>query len=212
MAGQGGARGRAVRAAAAAVISALVAACTSMGGTPSTTSVDNAINAISTPAPNKNKPQMAAADFSKASYCPPVVIRAGTEAMSLYEHGHEAEPDYVRFEGSIAKTARECHQAGYTLSMKLGVSGRVVAGPKGSAGTVTLPLRIAVTKQIGGGKSALYSQLFKIQVAVAPPTLSADYSQVFDQVNFKMGPDDHDLIVYVGFDEGKKKDKVAAQD
>ena len=55
--------------------------------------------------------------------------------------------------------------------MKLGVSGRVVAGPKGSAGTVTLPLRIAVTKQVANGKGPLYSQLFKIQVPVTPPTL-----------------------------------------
>ena len=91
--------------------------------------------------------------------------------MSLYEHGHEAEPDYVRFLGSIAKTARECHQQGDTLTMKLGVSGRVVAGPKGSAGTVTLPLRVAVAKQISDGKGPLYSQLFKIQVTVTPPTL-----------------------------------------
>ena len=77
---------------------------------------------------------------------------------------------------------------------------------------MTLPLRVAVTKQISNGKGPLYSQLFKIQVPVAPPTLAADYSQVFDQVHVKVGPDDRDLIVYVGFDEGKKKDKVAAQD
>jgi hypothetical protein len=207
---QDGARGRAVRAATAAIISALLAACNSTGGGPSTPFITPA---SSTPIPDKNKPHYTADDFSKDVYCPPVIIRAGTEAMSLYEKGHEAEPDYVRFLGSIGKTARECHRDGDTLSMKVGVSGRVVAGPKGAAGTVTLPLRVAVAKQIGGAKGALYSQLFKIQVPVSPPTLGADYSQVFDQVSVKIGPDDHDLIIYVGFDEGgKKKDKVAAQD
>ena len=94
MAGQGGARGRAVRAATAAVISALLAACTSVGGASSSAVIQNP---TSTPVPDKNKPHYTAADFAKDSYCPPVVIRAGTEAMSLYEHGHEAEPDYVRF-------------------------------------------------------------------------------------------------------------------
>jgi hypothetical protein len=207
---QDGARGRAVRAAAAAVISALVAACSSTGGgAPSASFITPA---SSTPLPSKDKPHYTAADFSKDTYCPPVVIRAGTEAMSLYDHGHDADPDYVRFLGSIGKTARECHQDGDMLSLKIGISGRVVAGPKGSAGTITLPLRIAVTKQVSVGKPPLYSQLFKIQVPVAAPTLSADYSQVFDQVKVKIGPDDHDLIVYVGFDEAKKKDKVAAQD
>jgi len=209
---QGGARGRVVRAATAAAISALLAACTSTGGsTPSSAS----IAAASSAAPAKaqaGKPQFTAADFMKDTYCPPVVIRAGTEAMSLYDKGHDADPQYVRFLGSIGKTARECHQDGDTLSIKLGVSGRVVAGPKGGAGTVTLPLRVAVTKQMSGSKGPLYSQLFKIEVLVAAPTLNADYSQVFDQVRVKIGPDDHDLIVYVGFDEGKKKENVAAQD
>jgi hypothetical protein len=151
----------------------------------------------------------------KDPYCPPLYIREGTEALSLYDKGHDADPDYVRFLGSIRKTARECHQNGDVLTIKVGVAGRVVAGPKGSAGTVTLPLRIAVTKQLSEDKPPLYSQLFKVEVPVAAPTLSADYSQVFDQVNVKVGPEDHDLIVYVGFDEGKKKEsgaKVAKQD
>jgi len=195
-----------------AAISALLAACTSVGGgTPSSASIAGGSGSQAKAV--TGKPQLTAADFTKDVYCPPVFIRAGTEAMSLYDKGHDADPQYVRFLGSIGKTARECHQDGDTLSIKLGVAGRVVAGPKGSAGTVTLPLRVAVTKQISNGKGPLYSQLFKIQVAVAPPTLNAEYSQVFDQVRVKIGPDDHDLIVYVGFDEGnKKKDKVAAQD
>jgi hypothetical protein len=208
---QGGARGRVARAATAAAISALLAACTSTGGgAPSSASIAAASG--SKAKAETGKPQLTAADFTKDVYCPPVFIRAGTETMSLYDKGHDADPEYVRFLGSIGKTARECHQDGDTLSIKVGVSGRVVAGPKGSAGTVTLPLRVAVTKQISNGKGPLYSQLFKIQVPVAPPTLTADYSQVLDQVHVKVGPDDRDLIVYVGFDEGKKKDKVAAQD
>src|SRR5205807_1091072 len=147
-----GARGRAVRAATAAAVSALLAACSSTGGgAPSTNFISGA---QSTPPPKDlaGKPHYTAADFSKDTYCPPVVIRSGTEAMSLYDKGHDADPEYVRFLGSIGRTARECHLDGDGLSIKVGVSGRVVAGPKGSPGTVTLPLRIAVTKQITGGK------------------------------------------------------------
>jgi hypothetical protein len=210
MSRQGGARGRTARAAAVAVVAALLAACTSTGGGSQSAPM---IAMGSTPQPVKGpaKP-LTAADFTKDVYCPPVIIRAGTEALSLYDKGHDGEPDFVRFIGSIGRTARECHQDGDMLSVKVGVSGRVVAGPKGSAGTVTLPLRIAVARQMSEGKAPLYSQLFKIPVAVAPPSLAADYSQVFDQVRMKVGPDDHDLIVYVGFDEGKKKDNAAARD
>ena len=208
---QGGARGRAARAAAAATLSALLAACSSIGGG---SAPAGSVVHTSGSADRSGKPQSTAADFTKDTYCPPLNIRAGTEAMSLYDKGHDADPDYVRFVGSIGKTARECHQDGDTLSIKVGVSGRVIAGPKGSAGTVTLPLRVAVVKQVSNGKGPLYSQLFNVKVTVSAPALSADYSQTFDQVHVKIGPDDHDLIIYVGFDEGKAKktEKTASQD
>lgn len=139
--------------------------------------------------------------FMKSGYCPPVQIRAGTEALVTYERNHEKDPDFVQFQGSITKTARECHAVDAdTLTVKVGIAGRVVAGPKGNAGSVTLPLRIAVVKQHGG--NVFYTQEFKVPVTMTPPDFTADFSQVFDQVVFKVTPDDRDLIVYVGFDQG----------
>ena len=150
------------------------------------------------------KPATSAAGFAPSTYCPPLQIRADTEALTFYERGHDNEPGYVRFLGSITRTARECHLEGNTLVMKIGVAGRVVAGPKGGPASLTLPLRIAVVKQ-GGGEGPLYSQLFKIPVTVAAPDFGADYDQVFDRVAFPVSPDDRNLIAYVGFDEGAKK-------
>jgi hypothetical protein len=48
----------------------------------------------------------------------------------------------------------------------------------------------------------LYSELFKVPVDIAPPDLGTDFSKVFDNVAIPVGPDDRDLIVFVGFDEG----------
>ena len=142
--------------------------------------------------------------FLKSGYCPPVQVLPGTEALVSYEKGHDGEADYIRSQASIDKTARECHalDAG-TLAMKIGVAGRVLAGPKGGAGVVTMPLRIAVTRQ--HDNSVLYSKVFAIKVTLTAPDLSANYSETFDQVQFKVNPDDKDLIVYVGFDEGAPK-------
>ena len=150
------------------------------------------------------KPATSNEGFTKSAYCPPLQVRGGTEAMTIYERGHDNEPAYIRFLASITKTARECHLQGNTLVMKIGVAGRVVAGPKGGPGSLTLPIRIAVAKQIGGERP-LYSQLFKIPVTVGPPDFSGAYSQVFDQVTFQVAPDDRDLLAYVGFDEGTRK-------
>jgi hypothetical protein len=124
--------------------------------------------------------------------------------MTVYERGHDNEPNYVRYLASITKTARECQTAGGGIVMKVGIEGRVVAGPKGGQGTVTLPIRVAVAKQMGGS-GALFTKLYKVPVNVTPPEYRGDYAQVFDQITVPVGPDDRDLITYVGFDEGEKK-------
>ncbi len=142
--------------------------------------------------------------FLKSGYCPPVQILPGTESMAIYERGHDGDPAYIRTQGSITKTARECHALdASTLQIKLGVAGRILAGPKGGAGTIKLPIRVAVTRQ--HDNSVLFSKAFSVSVNLAAPDFASDYSAVFDQVEFKVGPDDRDLIVFVGFDEGKPK-------
>jgi hypothetical protein len=144
--------------------------------------------------------------FFKQGYCPPVEVRAGTEAFTIYDRGHEDDPAFIKTLASISRTARECHSVGGSLTLKIGVAGRVVAGPKGGPGSLTLPVRIAVVRQIG--TDVLYTQLFKVPVTLAPPDFGADYQQVFDQISFPVTPDDRDFLVYVGFDEGKPKTKA----
>ncbi|MCB1500640.1 MAG: hypothetical protein KDK07_12760 [Bauldia sp.] len=165
--------------------------------------ISSSSSVVAAPTPQSTK-DMTAADFTKkADYCPPVQIRSGTGSMTIYERGHENEPNSVRYLASVTQTARQCTLVGDTLTIKVGVAGRVVAGPKGSAGNITLPLRIAVVKQLGG-TGPLYSQLFKIPVSLAAPTFGANYNQVYDQVTVTVGPNDRNLIVFVGFDEGPK--------
>jgi len=44
-----------------------------------------------------------------------------------------------------------------------------------------------------------------VPVSISPPNFASDYTTVVDNISFELGPDDHDLIIYVGFDEGKPK-------
>jgi len=142
--------------------------------------------------------------FLKSGYCPPVEILPGTESLVVYDKGHDNDPNYIRTQSSIVKTARECGAlAADTLQIKVGVAGRVLAGPKGGAGTVKNAIRVAVTKQQGG--KVLFSKAYPLTTQLAAPDFAADYSAVLDQVIVKVGPDDRDLIVYVGFDEGKPR-------
>jgi hypothetical protein len=140
--------------------------------------------------------------FLKSGYCPPVEIRNGGESLITYERGHEGDPAFIAFQGTIGRTARECAAAGPdSLTIKVGVAGRVVAGPTGRPANVTLPLRISVVKQHGG--DVLYSQVFRFPATVTPPEFAADFAQVIDGVGITVGPADRDLIVLVGFDDGK---------
>lgn len=186
-------------------------ACSSTSGKSSATVPPSALAGIN-PAPSTNVVPVATSStitpdmFLDAGYCPPVQIRPGTESVMIYERNHEEDPAYVRFQGSITKTARECHTlGGTTLTIKVGIAGRLTAGPKGAAGKYTLPLRVAVVKQ--HGNTVFYSQVSKVVLTIAAPAYAADFTQVVDNVSFQIGPDDRDLIVYVGYDEGKPKPK-----
>jgi hypothetical protein len=175
--------------------SAILASCASSGGGGS-----GALGTFWKGGSKDETPDISSDYFTQSTYCPRVEVRAGTEAMAFYEKGHDGDAAFVKYQASLGKTARECHNSGPNYTLKIGISGRVVAGPKGAAGTVTVPVRVAIAQQLGG---VAYSELFKIPVDVAAPTFSSDFAHVIDQIALQIPPDQHNFIIYVGFDEGK---------
>jgi hypothetical protein len=142
--------------------------------------------------------------FLSQGYCPPVQIRPGTEAMVVHERGHEEDPNFIRYQGSISRTARECSVLGpQTLSIKVGIAGRLTVGPKGGTGSATLPLRVAVIKQVGS--QVMHSEVTNVTVTISGPPYSAEFAHVVENITLQLGPEDRDLIVYVGFDEGEPR-------
>lgn len=145
--------------------------------------------------------------FARTGYCPVVQVRAGTESYRSFEKKHEDDPAFVRFQGSIDQTARECQPGpDGKLVIKLGVAGRIIGGPKAAAGPVALPLRVAVVRQ--HDSAVLFTQAFKAQSTLAAPDFSGSFSQVVDNIAVAVAPTDRDLIVYVGFDDGGPAPKV----
>jgi hypothetical protein len=114
-----------------------------------------------------------------------------------YERGHEDEPAFVVWQGSVGDTAREClYDAAGNLTLRIGVSGRVIAGPRGGPQTVRLPLRIAVVKH---KEAVLASELYPLSVAI-PPGNSTVFTEV-REITVPSPGSSRDYIVYVGFDE-----------
>jgi len=81
--------------------------------------------------------------------------------------------------------------------MQIAAAGRVVEGPKGTAGNLELPVRVAVRQ----GEDVPYSQLGKIQVAVSPNAGATQFIFKDEQVAVP-APTSQNLQIFVGFDEG----------
>lgn len=76
--------------------------------------------------------------------CPRLTIAPHDNYITFYEVGHVGDAMNVAQRGEITKTARECQIEPGRVTVKYGFSGRVLLGPKGQAGSVTLPVVVAV--------------------------------------------------------------------
>src|SRR5664279_6391708 len=81
--------------------------------------------------------------------CPSVQVRTGAATLMIGSKPGAGEPSAldVRYQGSILRTARECHINAGVMTMKVGIEGRIITGPAGVPGAVEIPLRIAVVQE-----------------------------------------------------------------
>ena len=76
--------------------------------------------------------------------CPRLIIAPHDNYITFYEVGHVGDALAVAQRGEITKTARECQIEPGRVTVKYGFSGRLLLGPKGQPGSVTLPITVAV--------------------------------------------------------------------
>lgn len=142
-----------------------------------------------------SEPDVDRSVFTSQAYCPEIEVRADTYILAVYARGKQDDPEGLQYQGSIRKFARECNRVGNgEMAIKVGVSGRVVAGPSPTRGAITLPVRIAVT---GKDDTLLASQLVPIEVDLAASGGSASWSRVVEDIRV---PIEGAAKVYVGFD------------
>jgi hypothetical protein len=136
--------------------------------------------------------------------CPSVRVRYGASTLTIGSKPGEGQPSAldVRYQGSITRTARECHLNGNVMTMKVGIEGRVITGPAGGPGAIEVPLRIAVVQE-GPNPQTVASKLVRENVTVAEGADRVDFTHIDPDVSFQL-PTPVTLIdyyvVYVGFD------------
>jgi hypothetical protein len=118
----------------------------------------------------------------------------------------------LRFQASFLKTARECALHGANVTMKVGVQGRVIVGPAGISGPITLPMRLAVVKE-GLEPKTIWTKFYSVPVTMPPGQPNVLFTQVEEDLTVPMpaSKDFDQYVIYVGFDpegaalEQKKK-------
>ena len=132
--------------------------------------------------------------------CPQVTVRAGASTYGVGATGKPAVGNDVRFQASITKMARECVRNGSEITARIGIQGRVIAGPAGAPSTVDVPLRVAVV-QGGVGEKVIASKAYRTTVEMSESG-SVPFTFVAEDLSYPIpsAAVADSYIFYVGFD------------
>lgn len=112
--------------------------------------------------------------------CPKFVMAPADKVITIYEAGRLNDGQYVMHRGEITKTSRECQVSGSAMILRYGFAGRVILGPKGKPGALTLPAIVQVTDQ---AKAKVKADPVKIQVQITLDDPVA-YFSIVRQIEF----------------------------
>jgi hypothetical protein len=132
--------------------------------------------------------------------CPPVSIRAGASTFAVGLPGKPATGSDLRYQATITRTARDCTQTGDQITARIGIQGRVIAGPAGNPPTVEVPVRVAVV-QSGVQEKTIATKVFRTTVSMSDAS-SVPFSLVMEDVVYPVPPGavGDSYIFYIGFD------------
>ena len=101
--------------------------------------------------------------------------------------------------GEITQTARECNIVGGHVSIKYGFSGRVLLGPKGTAGHVSLPVNVILTD---ASRQRVQGDSLRVEVDIAQDQPIGYFSSV-RTITFDIpeGARTADYKLFVAFDK-----------
>jgi hypothetical protein len=133
--------------------------------------------------------------------CPYIDVREGASTLTIRTGGDNPAMS-LKYEGTLVRAARQCALVNGQMVMKVGVEGRIILGPQGTPGEITVPLRIAIVDQPPGQSKTILTKLILIPVTVASLDNNPSFTHVEEGLAFPMpaSGDLDDYIVYIGFD------------
>lgn len=139
----------------------------------------------------------AATNGVRVGFCPKVQLITNEETYRTYS-GRDRSTENIVYQASLYDATRTCRLDGDRLLIDVTAAGRLIAGPKGSAGgTVEMPIRIAVKDRQG----VPYSELEKHSASIASGRTSDQFVYSRNTVSIP-ATSDRGTTVLIGFDEG----------
>jgi hypothetical protein len=131
-------------------------------------------------------------------HCPQVVAWPHDRLLTIYAAGQVGNTQAIVHRGEITKLARECQIYGDRVTVRYGFAGRVLLGPKGAPGQVTMPISIKVAdadRKVLANDSANVS-------TVIPTENPVGYFSMVKEITFpvSMGMRPEDYKVFVAFE------------
>jgi hypothetical protein len=132
--------------------------------------------------------------------CPPVTVRAGASTYAVAPPGKQPVGNDLRFQATITKMARECTVNGGVITARIGIQGRVIAGPAGAPAAVQVPIRVAVV-QGGVSEKTIATKAYQTTVNMTESG-SEPFTLVAEDLTYPAPPGaiGDTYIFYVGFD------------
>jgi hypothetical protein len=132
--------------------------------------------------------------------CPSIAIRPGASTYQVAAPGKQPIGDGLRYQATITRTARDCNLANGQITVRIGIQGRVIAGPSGAPPTVDVPLRVAVVQE-GVTPKTITTRVYQTTVQMGSDT-SVPFSLVGEDLVYPVprGADADSYIFYIGFD------------
>lgn len=142
--------------------------------------------------------------------CPSVAIRYGASTLSVGLPGKPASGSDLRYQGTITRTARDCNLQGGQVTARIGIMGRVIAGPAGAPPTVDVPLRVAVV-QDGAPEKVIVTKAVRTTVTMEGE--NTEFSLVAEDLTYPAPTEaaNDKYIFYIGFDPAALKPEPAAR-
>lgn len=140
-----------------------------------------------------------AIDFDPATECPQVQVIPGTSYFASYD-GAPA-PGSVRYQLSIDDYARECTLIpGNQVQIKIGLEGQALLGARGTPGSVSAPVRVAIRDRSG---TVISSRILTASATIPPGGAQAGFRLVDQGASVPISAEKplKSYEILVGFDE-----------